>query len=432
MKRSKTAKQTPAEVLSPPADINQYASKTSRKHLIWFNGKKHELDVVRVPTKHLHFNIQNGRYADKMIQLRADHPGEHIDPRVPEWRDSISEMLRGEYPGTQEDREPWERLRDDIKGKSQLTPGVVIADGGVIDGNRRLSVLLNLAASEKNSTAYQYFEGVILPEEVTDEDRWRIEAGIQLGKDEKHDYSSINKILKIKEGVRIFGRDKAGIREIAKALYGITEKEIRQTIKEINLIDEYLLYLDKRDAYNEVAGLTERFVEAVNTLEAATENGMSKQKFGTLKVTLFVAINGKFLDNWQMRQIRTAIASPKKEKSVEHLNEKLLNELLDVTLKPNEVKTALKDGALNNTLITKIKDRAEKFIDQREILGKINEPMKLADSAKGNLEALDESLKQTLPTHPERDATLTAVEIALDQVITLAKTCQQRLKKTGV
>src|SRR5882762_5669376 len=129
----KSNKRAPKQTPTGPVDIEQYSEKTDRKHLIWFNGAKHELDVYRVPTKHLHFNIQNGRYADKMIQLRADYPGEHIEPRIPKWKVEISKMLRGEYPGTQDDREPWERLRDDVKGKSQLTPGVVIADGGVID-----------------------------------------------------------------------------------------------------------------------------------------------------------------------------------------------------------------------------------------------------------------------------------------------------------
>jgi len=337
-----------------PADIQQYATRTARKHLIWYNGAKHELDVFRIPTKHLHFNIQNGRYADKMIQLKTDNPGDNIDPRAAKWRNEISRMLCGDYPGTQEDREPWGRLMEDIKGKSQLTPGVVIADGGVIDGNRRLSVLLSLAESEKNSTQYEYFDGVILPHDVSDQDRWRIEAGIQLGKDEKHDYSSINKLLKIKEGLTIFGDDDNGIRQIANALYGTTEKEIRQTIKEINLIDEYLLYRDKKDAYNEVAGLTERFVEAVSTLETAATSGMDKKQYGNLKLNFFIWIKERLLDNWQMRQVRTAIASPKKEKSVEHLNGKILTDLLDVDLKPSEVKHALKDGETTKSPLERV------------------------------------------------------------------------------
>ncbi len=415
--------------LASLVDIQQYATATGRKHLIWYNGAKHELDVFRIPTDKLHFNIQNGRYADKMIQLKADNLGEEIDPRAAKWREEISRMLRGEYPGTQEDKEPWERLREDIKGKSQLTPGVVIADGGVIDGNRRLSVLLSLADSERNSAPYEYFDGVILPQDVSDQDRWRIEAGIQLGKDEKHDYSSINKILKIKEGLKLFGDDDKGVRQIANALYGINEPEIRQTMKEIALIDEYLLCLGKPEAYNEVAGLTERFVEAVKALEAATESSMSKKDFANLKAKLFLSIKEKIMDNWQMRQLRTAIAAPKKEKSVEHINEKIVKDFLDDDITPVAVRTALKNGGNSDApLVKKLKDKAEKFLDEREILKKINEPIKLADSAKSNLEALQESLKQALPKHTERDATLKAVHTKLTEVIRLAKACQTQLK----
>jgi hypothetical protein len=55
--------------------------------------------------------------------------------------------------------------------------------------------------------------------------------------------------------------------------------------------------------------------------------------------------------------------------------------------------------------------------------------MKLAESAKGNLEALQESLKQSLPKHPERDASLVAVNKTLQTVIKLARDCQAKLKQ---
>ena len=74
-------------------------------------------------------------------------------------------------------------------------------------------------------------------------------------------------------------------------------------------------------------------------------------------MTFFVSIKERILDNWQMRQVRTAIASPKKEKSVEHLNEKILSDLLDVDLKPVDVKAALKGSGRNKTsLVTGLSD----------------------------------------------------------------------------
>lgn len=107
-----------------------------------------------------------------------------------------------------------------------------------------------------------------------------------------------------------------------------------------------------------------------------------------------------------------------------------MDDLLASDIKPSDVKEALKDGVSKKTSLVKvIKDKAEKFIDQREILAKINEPMKLADNAKSNLEALQESLRQTLPKHPDRNATLKSVKKALSEIVKLAKSCHAQLHK---
>src|SRR5258708_23969332 len=115
---------------SSTATLMHVSTKTSRKELFWLKGKKEEVEVYRIPVHMLYFNIENGRYADKMIQLQADNPGAHIDPRNDQWKEAIGSMLRGEYPGTQGDRGPFENLRSDILSKQQLKPGVVLFDGG--------------------------------------------------------------------------------------------------------------------------------------------------------------------------------------------------------------------------------------------------------------------------------------------------------------
>ena len=107
--------------------------KTNRYERFWVNGRAEELAVYRVPIKLLYFNIENGRYADRMIQLKADNPGVEIDPRNPKWREKIAEMLRGEYPNTERDKEPFTKLVEDIRAKTQLRPGVVLRDGAVLD-----------------------------------------------------------------------------------------------------------------------------------------------------------------------------------------------------------------------------------------------------------------------------------------------------------
>jgi hypothetical protein len=162
-------------------DLRDVSDKTARKELVWLRGKGQELDVYRVPIKYLYFNIENGRYADKMIQLQAEHPGVEIDPRQAKWKDTIWQMLQGTYRGTEADKEPFTRLRNDLLARKQLRPGVVLGDGGVLDGNRRFAVLRDLAKSERNPTRFEYFDAVVLPSFVDECDRWRIAAGLQIG-----------------------------------------------------------------------------------------------------------------------------------------------------------------------------------------------------------------------------------------------------------
>ena len=106
--------------------------------------------------------------------------------------------------------------------------------------------------------------------------------------------------------------------------------------------------------------------------------------------------------------------------------------MLNIDLKPVEVKKALQEGAnAQKAIIKTVGDRLEKFVDQREIHKRINEPMKLAENAKGNLEALKESLQQNPPSHPDSDGSLEKVSGTLKQITIRAcgGICQTSLKK---
>ena len=107
--------------------------------MFWLKGRRQELPVYRIPLTHLYFNIENGRYADKMVQLQQDNPGVEIDPRDDQWKNKIWGMLKGEYPGAEKDREPFERLKKDLLAREQLYPGVVLNEGGGLVGHCRFA-----------------------------------------------------------------------------------------------------------------------------------------------------------------------------------------------------------------------------------------------------------------------------------------------------
>jgi hypothetical protein len=415
--------------LEKVGNLTSVAQPTDDREKFWLNGALSTQVVHKIPIKFLYFNIENGRYADKMIQLRSDHHGVDIDPRRPEWRDKISRMLRGEYQGTEGDKEPFQKLRADILAKTQLRPGVVLNDGGVLDGNRRLAVLIDLAATEPNPSRFEYFEAVILPQNVGDEDRWRIEAGLQIGRDEKLAYSPINQLLKIKQGLQIFAKNTRPESEIARTLYGVSEEQVRRDIAKIKLIDEYLAFIGRPQAYNEVSRVLERFEEALNAIEAAGKENWKPARFQQLKLALWATIRDGTMDNWQMREIWRAMGVTGKGKSGKYKNEKALDDFLNLDCTVQELRGALSVKASKSPRADLHSKRAEEFLDRMEAMKAASEPLRLANRAKTNLEALLDALTKGGPSQPENwQQTMTTLRQTLHDLMKLAERCDITLK----
>src|ERR1044072_4566977 len=177
-------------------------SEPLRAERHWVGNERKDLVVHHIPVEHLYFNIENGRYADRMIRLKRENAGIEIDPTMEKWKEQIEKMLAGEHRDTTRDKASFDKLLDDIRNHSQLRPGVVTMDGGVIDGNRRFAALRRLSAVDREK--FRDFDAVILPANTSAEDRWRIEAGLQLSVNERLDYSPINELLKVRDGVRMY------------------------------------------------------------------------------------------------------------------------------------------------------------------------------------------------------------------------------------
>lgn len=182
---------------------------------------------------------------------------------------------------TQRDKEAFRKLKEDLDSREQLRPGVALQDGGVLDGNRRLAALRRLWKDTK-SDRYAYFEAVILPTETTDEERWKIEAGLQLGLNERHDYSPVNELIKVRQGLEMYRAKirnqelpavKSEFELVAGAIYGKTEADVREMARRLDLIDGYLTFIGKTDRYDLVGESSEDFKEALRVVTAAENQG---------------------------------------------------------------------------------------------------------------------------------------------------------------
>ena len=454
--------------------LTELAKATGRKELHWIAGKKHELDVFRVPLQHLYFNIENGRYADRMFRLRQENPGVEIDPSKEKWASEIEKMLAGEHRETTQDKSAFERLLSDIEEREQLRPGVVKFDGGVIDGNRRFAALRRLNKSNTKTGRLSYFEAVILPKETTDEDLWRIEAGLQLGIDERWDYSPINELLKIREGLRLYGTmiaqgkysGKSAVQLVSQSIYGRSEADIKERAERLHLIDDYLAFVGKKGEYDFVGRTSERFLEAAKILRAARNQQYDGKRLAKLQAVLFYLIHTEKIKNWDLRPIYEAMGGDPKRKGpkpqrntkafddfiagfpdIRELQARLVNPGGGTPAPPKttpltSTKRASKDSKSSKPSISKDRTPAAREVDEKadvaierfkatmEASKGTKSPRQLVEAALAPLKALQESLsKKNVRDHlDEDDKERASVEKGLETIGALQKECLDNVR----
>lgn len=326
-------------------------TKNTERH--WIGGRKTDLPVYRIPISQLYFNIENGRYADRMLLLRAENKGVDIDPREERWKTEIENMLAGEHRDTARDKDAFKKLKEDLDAREQLRPGVALQDGGVLDGNRRLAALRRLWR-ETHSDRYAYFEAVILPRETTDEERWKIEAGLQLGLNERHDYSPINELIKVRQGLQMYQRKldnqelpagRTAYELVASAIYGKTESDVREMARRLDLVDAYLAFIGKPNRYDLVGESSERFLEALRVLGAAENQERDPELIAKLRAVLFYIIHNDLMDNWQLREIYHSLGGdPTKRGRKRQPNDVALEKFLSEFPSPREIQKQLGGG----------------------------------------------------------------------------------------
>ena len=213
-------------------------------------GEKERLPVYRLPIELLYYNIRNGRFAAE-YRNEVKKQGGDLVPETKEDAKKIRNLLWNL------DINESKRTYDDIKQRGQWQPGIITEDGYVVDGNRRMTILSKLFNDTSNDE-FKFIKVGKLPSNIDKNDLWKLEAGIQLGKDEILRYGPMNELLKLEEGV------KAGISisEIAKTLYGVDdETEITEKLDRLELIKKYLIHIGQPGDFKLADGKVEHFAE---------------------------------------------------------------------------------------------------------------------------------------------------------------------------
>ena len=160
--------------------------KTTLSRKITYGGKTEIYPVYKIRLDALYYNDQNDRIATWISRYEAEN-GEG----------SLSGLNMDIYNGVIEDfivdsnPDAIRKTQNNIAIVGQREPGVVLADGRVVDGNRRFTCLRRI---QRSTNVPQWFEAAIMDVDI-DVDRKQIkllELAIQHGEEKKVDYDLID------------------------------------------------------------------------------------------------------------------------------------------------------------------------------------------------------------------------------------------------
>lgn len=215
--------------------------KTNLTRKLTLGGVTKAYPVYRVRLDLLYYNDQNDRIATWITQYKSDPENAAFDTLDREqYNKTIEGFIIASNPAAME------KTKNNIALVNQREPGVVLADGRIIDGNRRFTCLRLLHAEDP---AFNYFETVIL-EAAVQEDHKQIkmlELAIQHGEEQRVDYNLID--LAIGAYHDIVETGLLTIDEYVEST-GMSVSEIKRRLEIAQLIIDFLAFMGVPGQYH--------------------------------------------------------------------------------------------------------------------------------------------------------------------------------------
>ena len=215
--------------------------KTNLTRKLTLGGVTKAYPVYRVRLDLLYYNDQNDRIATWITQYKSDPENAAFDTLDREqYNKTIEGFIIASNPAAME------KTKNNIALVNQREPGVVLADGRIIDGNRRFTCLRLLHAE---NPAFNYFETVILEASVQEDHKQikMLELAIQHGEEQRVDYNLID--LAIGAYHDIVETGLLTIDEYAEST-GMSVSEIKRRLEVAQLIIDFLAFMGVPGQYH--------------------------------------------------------------------------------------------------------------------------------------------------------------------------------------
>ncbi|WP_073996085.1 hypothetical protein [Arcanobacterium urinimassiliense] len=245
---------------------------TGRKEKHSIDNVPHAFEIYRIRCDHLFYNDQNDRIATWVSEYNSAQDADLLTLGRDEYNDVIEEFIVNSNPGA------LRKTEKSIALRGQLRPGIVLNDGRVIDGNRRLTCIRRLARAKHE---VGWFETAIL-DDATGSDPKRIkllELAIQIGEEEKVAYDPVDRLVGIY-------RDVVKNHLITPAEYGnatgMTEAEVKKLIERAQYMEEFLEFCQAPEQYHlaralKVDGPLGEFGQVLNKYKNKPDKQLVKQ-----------------------------------------------------------------------------------------------------------------------------------------------------------
>lgn len=208
-------------------------TKLSRKLTI--DGITQAYPVYKVRLDMLFYNDKNDRIATWISQYKSTNEANAHDVTDREaYKSLIESFIIKSNPLA------IEKTQTNIELVDQREPGVVLADGRIIDGNRRYTCLRRLSVKNDH---FKYFETVILDRNIENSAKQikMLELSIQHGEESKVDYNPIDRLVGLYND--IVDSKLLSVSEYAKSTNEL-EGDVRKRVEIAELMVEFLDFIN--------------------------------------------------------------------------------------------------------------------------------------------------------------------------------------------
>lgn len=238
--------------------------KTTLTRKVTYGGKTVVYPVYKIRLDLLYYNDQNDRIATWISQYEAENGKDALSDLNPEIYNRIIENFISES-----NPEAIQKTQKNIALVGQREPGVTLADGRIVDGNRRFTCLRRL---QRESNEPVYFETVIMEMDIqADKKKIKLlELAIQHGEEKKVDYDLIDYAVGTYRDVIQTGL--LTVEEYAEST-NETVADVKKRIEVAGVVCEFLSYIKLPEQYHvareyQVYSLFQEMMPALKPLDA--------------------------------------------------------------------------------------------------------------------------------------------------------------------